>query len=90
MSSNVTHGAEMLRVFLKAHGIKPTSAARSIGVSHVSMLAYLSGTKRPDGDRRDAIERFTDGAVPRSAWRTEDEQVSLDAVKPATSTGTDG
>lgn len=87
--STETSGVKLLRSFLKSHGITPTAAARAIGVSHVTMLAYVSGEKRPEGDRRDAIERWTDGYVPRESWRTREERKDLDKVLPLRPTGSD-
>ena len=84
----MTNGAKLLRTFLREHSITPTAAARGVGVSHVTMLAYLTGDKRPADERRDAIERWTDGAVPRDTWRTRAEQRALDDVQPL-KTGSD-
>ena len=84
-----TKGRRLLLAFLKANDITPTAAARSVGVSHVTMGAYLSGEKRPEGDRRDAIAIWTEGYVPREAWRTREETKALDKVLPLKATGTD-
>jgi len=73
----------LLQAFITDNGYTPTAAARAIGISHVTMLDYLSGEKRPSDDRRDAIAIWTGGAVAREAWRTEEERVVLAAVAPA-------
>lgn len=88
----VTNGMKLLRAFLRAHRITPTSAARSINVSHVTMLAYLSGEKRPESANRDAIARWTAEYVPRDSWRTRGEQRELERVvpMPTDATGTEG
>ncbi len=86
---NETDGLRLLREWCEQHGIGPSALGRGVGVSHVTAIGYLGGTKRPDADRREAIERFTSGHVPATAWRTEEERRAVEAVQPLP-TGTDG
>lgn len=81
-------GVALLKAFLARHSTTPTAAARAIGISHVTMLSYLKGEKRPECDRREAIEKWTSGEVPRESWRTPDEAATLDRVQPIA--GTEG
>ncbi|MFA4972805.1 MAG: hypothetical protein WC683_09345 [bacterium] len=84
-----SRGRALLTAYLQEHRLRKVAVARAIGTSHVAVLYYLTGAKRPDASRRAAIERWTGGAVPAESWLTEEEQAALAAVQPREKTGTD-
>lgn len=58
-----TFGAMTLRDWLKKQGMTPTAFARLMGVSHSTVLRYLSGDRIPEKDVMERIARETGGAV---------------------------
>jgi DNA-binding transcriptional regulator YdaS (Cro superfamily) len=87
----MSSGSSLLVAFLERHQITHAAAARAIGVSRPNMHDWLAATKRPRAERRAAIERWTSGEVPASAWSTAAELSEVDALEPfRPSTGTEG
>ena len=80
--AGLSRGATDLRAFLKAHNITQLAAAGALGVSAVTLHDWLTGAKRPRAERREAIARWTRGAVPESAWATSDERAAASKVVP--------
>jgi DNA-binding transcriptional regulator YdaS (Cro superfamily) len=47
----------------------PTAFARQLGVSHAAVVRWLNGTRRPNNDSVDAIEKATSGKVTFNDFR---------------------
>lgn len=63
--------------------IDRVKAAAEMGVSPASLHYWVNGGQRPRAFERDLIETWSDGAVPASAWVTEEERERLAAVAGA-------
>lgn len=67
--------------FREQNKIAQRAAARVLGISHVTLRSWENGTAVPHPDMREAIERWTRGAVPAERWPiTEVEQKLVDAA----------
>lgn len=80
-------GRLLLRKFLEDNGILQSAAALAIGVSAPTMSDWLAGHKRPSDHMRTIIARWTNGAVPESAWLFAEETRAINAVKAFRATG---
>ncbi len=79
----ISRGAALLDEFIKSKGRgAAAAAARALDVKPPTIHDWVAGTKRPKGPRREALEIFTHGAVPRDAWDLDGERTVLDTVKP--------
>jgi hypothetical protein len=82
--------------FLKTNDIAQREAGRQLRVSHVTIRAWIDGSRTPEpGPQREAIERWTNGAVLAVWWETDEERAkreALAAIEPfrPSATGTDG
>ena len=47
----------------------PTAFARALGVSHAAVVRWLNGTRRPNNNSLDAIEKATSGKVTFKDFR---------------------
>lgn len=76
-------GATLLDAFVRAHGRgMAAKTARALGVSSVTVHDWIVGVKRPKGPRREALEIWSGGAVPRDAWDLDGERDVLATVRP--------
>lgn len=80
--SDRTKGAELLASFISDRGLKNADAARAVRVSDVTVHHWIRGTIRPRAEKRDALEVWTGGAVPATAWSKEEERALVDDVEP--------
>lgn len=55
-------------------GRKQFTVARELGIAGATLSLWLSGKRRPTHPYRIAIETYTGGAVPASAWATAKEK----------------
>lgn len=75
---------ELLSNFLKARPtLTQAQAAEQLNIVPAALTAYLKRKQRPRSDIRKRIERWTQGAVPESAWLTAEELVELGEVSAA-------
>lgn len=72
---------QLLQAELEDRNISQAEAARSVGVSAPSFLAWLQGKSRPEHWRRPRIEVWSEGRVPVEAWLTETERSEIAAAK---------
>jgi hypothetical protein len=80
-------GAELLRKWAQRTGANLKAVGQAIGVSKAAMYAYAQGEYRPsDWQIVEGLERITDGAVPASAWLTDEERARIDGIKPLPTT----
>lgn len=63
--------------WLTARGIPQAEAARVLGVSPPAFHAWVHGRKTPSHPHRDAIQRWTGGAVMALQWASPDELAEL-------------
>lgn len=81
-----------LSAFIESNNLPKRQAAAALGVSHVSLHEWLTGTRTPSaGPQRDAIARWTNGAVPAEWWESPEERKrreQLQRVEPFKPTGT--
>lgn len=75
-------GHELLRKFLLDNRLSHESAARALGVTRVSVSWWVEGQQRPRTVLRHALEKWTAGAVPASAWTHTREAALLANVVP--------
>lgn len=77
-------GPARFRAFLAEHGISLREAAASLGFSHITIRAWCRRQAKPRETKlREAIERWTGGAVPSESWLTRKEIIDvrrLDAI----------
>ena len=73
--------ASLFARWLKRHGLAQREAARVLGVSAPAFHAWIHGRKTPTIPHRAAIERWTDGAVPATAWASDAELAELDRLE---------
>ncbi len=78
-----SRAVKLLKDHLEAKGMTKSAAARELGVSAPTMQDWLDATKRPRPSLRLAIARWTDGAVPASAWVTAAELREAEAIVAA-------
>lgn len=71
----------MLRAFLKEHAITLREAGSMLGLSHVAILSWLRRRATPRESVRDAIERWTGGAVPSASWLKRADAIELERLK---------
>jgi len=86
VTSDAKTGAERLREFLKDRGIPLREAAKGIRVSHPAIVQWLDGTAKPSAPHREALDRWTNGAVPAESWLEPHEATRLDEITPWKST----
>jgi len=77
-----THGARLLKAFLREHAITLGKASIDLGVSGPTVFEWSQGTKRPRTHHRQAIDIWTQGEVPASAWLDEAEVAAVAHVRP--------
>ncbi len=82
--ADLCEGAQLLREFIRSHGLADAAAAAAIGVSAPTMHEWLSGTYRPRVEHRRAIEKWTSAYVPESAWQTAEERETAEGIKAFT------
>lgn len=78
----MTDGATLLGAFLRAHAITQLACANALGVSDPTVHDWVTGSKRPRANHRDAIAVWTRGEVPADAWLTAEELGARSAVRP--------
>ena len=61
-------GGQLLGEFLRAHRLSSQAAGTRLGVSRVTVRAWIKGWAIPHPARRDEIEWWTRGAVLASSW----------------------
>ena len=61
-----------------------SEAARQLGVSHVSVLDWLLGSKIPAPPHRKAIEIWSRQGIPVDLWETPQERAAYQHVEPLT------
>jgi hypothetical protein len=64
-------GAVTLARLMSLYDVGPRALGREIGVSHPTVIAWLSGAKRPEKHNRRAVSRWARDRghkLPPSAW----------------------
>ena len=51
-----------------SNDIGPVTAGKALSVSHVTVLKWCSGERRPSRDNKKRIAIWTGGAVPEDGW----------------------
>lgn len=77
-----TKGAPLLRKEIKARGITAAQAAADLKVNKSTMSMWIQGKYLPSADKRDLIEVWSEGRVPRASWRDAKAQSALTAAGP--------
>jgi len=84
-----TAGARLFAAFLA--GQNPTknkitidAARRALGVSDPTILAWRDGGAKPSRTLRDAIERWTSGAVKAADWSDDEERKAIERAASVT------
>lgn len=67
-------GGEALSRWLAFHGVPQAVCALALGVSQAAVSDWCRQKKVPEARYRDAIERWTSGAVPADAWASAEER----------------
>lgn len=75
-----TNGGRKLARFLKKHGISKSEAARSLHVTHVTIINWCTSRAVPEPERRPSIAIWTNGEVSEDDWVTEQEQARRDEL----------
>lgn len=66
-------GSELLFRFVESNKVSYAAAGDALGVSAVAVCNWARGRTRPTESNRRAIETWTAGRVPSSAWATKTE-----------------
>jgi len=66
-------GPALLRQFMEQRGLTLREVGAALGVSHVSVLAWRRRRSTPQDAIREALDRWTAGAVPAESWLTKDD-----------------
>jgi len=74
--------ARDLRRFIERVGIGIRDAAEQLDTAHPALLAWLKGICKPDAYRRELIELWTGGTIPRLAWLSDRERAALKRMRP--------
>lgn len=74
-------GPVLLREWLEKHGISRASAAEALGVSAMTITDWLRRRKTPREAYRQAIEKWTSGAIQAVEWESARERRIAD-VRP--------
>ena len=74
-------GREALSRWLAFHGVPQAVCALAIGVSQAAVSDWSRGKKVPEARYRNAIERWTSGAVPASSWLPAEERAELERLE---------
>lgn len=75
-----TEGQQLFDKFIESQGISMPSVAKALGVSHVTVLHWRTGEKRPVEHQRAKIEAWA--GIPATAWRTPEENAEIEQVQP--------
>ena len=79
-------GHELFKGFLERNRIRLDEAATALHVSKTAIAFWRDGQHRPTPDVREAIEKWSGGAIPVSSWMLKGEKVLVDLVQPFKST----
>ena len=77
----------LLQAELEDRKISQAKAARAIGVSAPSFLAWLRGNSRPEHWRRPRIETWSEGRIPVESWLTDEEREEIAAAQSNSAAG---
>jgi DNA-binding transcriptional regulator YdaS (Cro superfamily) len=67
-------GAAEFHAWLRAHHLPQAAAARTLGVTPTAVHDWLHSHRAPSAHFREAIERWTGGAVLAESWLEEHER----------------
>lgn len=67
-------GAADLKAWLRTHHLPQAAAARTLRVTATAVHDWLHSHRAPSHHFREAIERWTNGAVRAEAWLEEHER----------------
>jgi predicted transcriptional regulator len=77
------NGPKLLRDFLGLKGLNQVTAANQLRIPPAALSQYLERKQRPRDDIRERIEKWSGGAVPRTAWRTAKELRAIEGIDEA-------
>lgn len=81
MTSARLAAGELLLDWLTSHGLSQAAAARTLGVTAPCVHDWIRGSRTPQPPYRDAIARWTAGAVSSDVWLAPDERRELDRLR---------
>lgn len=74
-------GAALLTTEINRQKLTHAAAAKQLGVSPVTVHFWLKKTHRPSGSKRELIEAWSGGRVPREAWLSLSDRQELAAAR---------
>jgi DNA-binding transcriptional regulator YdaS (Cro superfamily) len=77
MKRKVVPALRLLEDELDRRGWTKSHLARLVGVAPPSVHKWFIGEARPVDVHRAIIERITEGRVPSTSWRSDDERVAV-------------
>lgn len=72
---------KLLADFLAAHSVPQVEVATLLGVDPATVSYWLSGSRKPQQQYREALERWTSGAVPADTWLDAAARRELDRLR---------
>lgn len=79
--SEAAAGNDALSRWLALHGVAQATCGRALGVTQTAVSDWVRGRKSPEIRYRAALERWTSGAVPASAWPAAAERAELERLE---------
>jgi hypothetical protein len=67
-------GAPLLANYMREHRITATALGKALGVTHGAVVRWRDGEVEPDHSNRQALDKFTGGAVPYASWPSSREE----------------
>ncbi len=74
-------GAKLLQDEIERREITAAAAAKELRVSPVTIHFWIKKTHRPSGSKRELIEAWSGGRVPREAWLSLSDRQELAAAR---------
>jgi predicted transcriptional regulator len=70
-----------LAAWLERHGVRQTHVASTLGLNAATVSYWLSADRVPEQRYREALERWTGGAVAADSWLSSEERRELERLR---------
>ena len=67
--------------WLSSHGLRQVQVASTFGVNSATVSYWLSADRVPEQRYREALERWTGGAVAADSWLSSEERRELERLR---------
>ncbi|HKY40706.1 MAG TPA: helix-turn-helix transcriptional regulator [Polyangiaceae bacterium] len=76
-------GPTLLAAEISRREMTQEAVGKVFGVSKTTLHFWLKGTHRPSGLKRELIEEWSDGRVPKEVWLSLEDREALAAARKA-------